>query len=81
MPSNFYYYRICGGIASNETFPNQKGQPISNPTARWVFQVFAGIHVLVIEQAQALVLNLNPHHLLVLKVLGPPYQQLYAASG
>ena len=75
-------YRIREALKTQqETFPNQKGQPISTPTARWVFQVFGGIHVLVIEQAHTLVLNLNPHHLLVLQVLGPRYQQLYAASG
>lgn len=67
--------------AHQETVPNQKGQAISNPTARWVFQLFAGIHVLVIEQLHSLVLNLSPHHLLVLRLLGSRYQQLYAASG
>ena len=43
-------YRIREALKTQqETFPNQKGRPISNPTARWVFQVFGGIHVLVIE--------------------------------
>jgi transposase len=25
---------------NNETLPNQKGKPVSSPTARWVFQFF-----------------------------------------
>jgi hypothetical protein len=29
-----------------KTFPNQKG--IVNPTARWVFQLFTGVHVLLL---------------------------------
>jgi transposase len=31
----------------NQTFPNQKGQLIRNPTARWVFHFFVGIHLLI----------------------------------
>jgi transposase len=41
---------------AHQNFPNQRGQPVSNPTARWVFQFFAGIHVLVIAQMQTLIL-------------------------
>ncbi len=41
-------------IQAQQTFPNQVGQPISNPTARWVFQLFAGIHVLIIAHMQTL---------------------------
>ena len=26
-----------------DTFPHQTGKPVHNPTARWVFQYFAGI--------------------------------------
>lgn len=65
----------------NETFPNQKGKPVANPTARWVFQFFAGIHVLVIEQMRELVLNLNEHHAALLKLLGERYEGLYSGDG
>ena len=41
--------------------PNQKGQPVENPTMRWIFQLFVGIHLLIIQQAQTLVLNLKGH--------------------
>lgn len=39
----------------NETFPNQKGQMVSNPTARWVFQFFTGIYVLVVGVTRKIV--------------------------
>jgi transposase len=65
----------------NETFPDQKGMPITNPTARWVFQFFGGIHVLVIEQLHVLVLNLNDHHATLLRLLGKRYEALYSGNG
>jgi len=65
----------------NQTFPNQTGQDISNPTARWVFQFFSGIHVLIINQTRTIILNLNQHHLLLLKLLGNQYEQLYCGNG
>jgi hypothetical protein len=48
--------------------PNQKGKAISNPTARWVFQFFSGIHVVCLTADQALVLNLNKHQALLLNL-------------
>lgn len=75
-------YRIRETLkAYNETFPNQKGSPVSNPTARWVFQYFSGIHILVIAQMQTLVLNLNEYHVALLRLLGPCYEELYSDSG
>ena len=67
--------------ARNETFPNQKGQLINNPTARWVFQFFAGIHVLMIEQTQEVVLNMNEHQIALVNLLGEPYVNLYSGTG
>jgi len=67
--------------AHNETFPNQKGELVSNPTARWVFQFFSGIHVLIIDAAQELVLNLSEHQAALLKLLGERYEALYSGSG
>ncbi|MGB5216320.1 MAG: IS1634 family transposase [Anderseniella sp.] len=75
-------YRIREALKQeNQTFPNQKGKPIANPTARWVFQFFAGIHVLVIGQIRELVLNLNEYHAALLKVLGEHYEELYSGNG
>jgi len=65
----------------NKTFPNQKGEAIQNPTSRWVFQFFSGIHILVINKLSELVLNLNEYQLLLLRLLGKDYEQLYSDSG
>ena len=67
--------------ANSATFVDQKGKPTANPTARWVFQFFAGIHILVIERMGELVLNLNALHLNLLAILGERYQQLYSGDG
>ena len=75
-------YRIRQALtAHDQTFPNQKGEPVRNASARWVFQFFAGIHVLVIAQLQVLVLNLNEHHRRLLALLGERYEMLYSDSG
>ncbi|WYD82360.1 MAG: IS1634 family transposase [Candidatus Electrothrix gigas] len=66
---------------NNETFPNQKGKPVSNPTARWVFQFFSGIYLLIIGNTQQVVLNLNEHHMRLLKLLGRRYEKLYSGNG
>ncbi|NJO15407.1 MAG: IS1634 family transposase [Thioploca sp.] len=31
----------------HQTFPNQTGQSITSPTARWIFQFFSGTHLLI----------------------------------
>jgi transposase len=70
-------YRIQQALRSpHETFPDQKGRPIQHPTARWVFHVFVGIHVLRGIGDQPVVLNLNDQHQLLLTLLGPAYERL-----
>ena len=72
-------YRICKALKDHQTtFPNQKGQPIQNTTARWVFQYFVGIHLLRIRGEGACVLNLNAQHLHLLRLLGHPYEAFYS---
>lgn len=44
------------------TFPNQKGKRIPNPTARWVFHDFMGIHWLCPVGEWPQVLNLTEEH-------------------
>ncbi len=68
-------------IQAEQTFPNQVGRMIANPTARWVFQFFTGIHLLVIGQMQTLVLNLNQYHWLLLRLLGERYEKIYSGDG
>jgi len=72
-------YRIRKALReAKETFPNQLGQPVTNPTACWVFQFFAGIHILTVDQMQVLVLNMNDLQWKLLRLLGKPYEQLYS---
>jgi transposase len=60
------------------SFPHQSGQPTSHPTARWVFQYFVGIHLLVLADGQELVLNLDEHHQSLLELLGQAYEAFYS---
>ena len=74
-------YRIRQVLQANDaTFPNQKGQRIQNPTARWVFHYFVGIHLLSVSGQWPLVLNLTEEHCSLLKLLGKPYMQLYGVK-
>lgn len=61
-----------------QTFPHQTGKPVQNPTTRWVLQYFVGIHLLILADGQALVLNLNEHHQELLALLGQPYEAFYS---
>ena len=75
-------HRIRQGLAEHrQTLPDQKGKPAECPTARWVFQFFTGIHVLLVGQITEVVLNLNAHHRALLGILGGHYVDLYANSG
>jgi len=67
--------------AQQATFPDQKGKPNNRPTARWVFQYFKGIHVLIIDRARQLVLNVQQQHYTLLDLLGQRYVALYSGSG
>jgi transposase len=72
-------YRIRKGLMDAQaTFPNQRGQPVQNPTARWVFQYFSGIHLLRIPGEGAFVLNVNDQHRQLLRLLGHPYEAFYS---
>jgi transposase len=74
-------YRIRHALkAQNATFPDQKGKPTQNPTARWVFHYFVGIHLLSVSGQWPLVLNLTEEHANLLKLLGKPYMQLYGVK-
>ena len=75
-------YRIRQSLKQkHETFPNQLGESTTTPTARWVFQFFAGIHLLLINSHQAVVLNCNDTHQKLLNLLGERFSRLYANSG
>jgi transposase len=72
-------YRIRRALSANqETFPDQKGRRVQNPTTRWVFYSFVGIHVLIGTVTEPVVLNLHAEHQLVLRLLGTAYEALYS---
>lgn len=56
-------YRIRQSLKEKrQTFPEQKGKLTPNPTIRWVFQYFVGIHLIILGESQAIVSNLDKHH-------------------
>jgi transposase len=72
-------YRIRTALKDHDTtFPNQQGQPVQNPTARWVFHYFVGIHLLVSSGQWPQVLNLTEEHQHLLQLLGKPYVRFYS---
>ena len=64
--------------AQDEYFPDMKKKPTQNPTARWVFQCFAGVDVLTVNEAQTLILNIKDRQSVIIKILGPLYQKIYS---
>lgn len=59
------------------TFPNQQGKAIQNPTMKWIFEYFEGIHILYLPNNQPLILNLNEQQKVILKLLGSPFMSFY----
>jgi transposase len=62
------------------TLLDQKGKPSTQPTMRWIFQVFEGVHLLSFREAggtRQIILNLTPERLRILEVLGHPFQKIY----
>jgi transposase len=71
-------YRIRTALKEHgATFPDQKGKRIQNPTARWVFHYFVGIHVLYIPGQGLMILNLTDEHWPLLQLLGKRYAWFY----
>jgi transposase len=71
-------YRIRTTLKEHgATFPDQKGKRTQNPTARWVFHYFVGIHVLYIPEQGLMILNLTDEHLHLLPLLGKRYAWFY----
>ncbi len=73
-------YRIRQGLETQKkTFPNQKGKAVNNPTAKWVFQCFEGIHLLRIhDEKEEIILCLNEHHLMIVSLSGERYESFYS---
>ena len=70
-------YKIRSELkAQNTTFPNQLGKSVQNPTARWIFENFFAIHLLLIDNYEQIV-GLNEKHILILELLGNNYLKFY----
>jgi transposase len=59
-------------------FQSMKNKPTQKPTARWVFQCFAGIDELCINEQQKIILNLKSRHEVILNCLGQQYWDFYS---
>jgi hypothetical protein len=71
-------YRIRTALQEpRATFPDQKGKRIQNPTARWVFHDFVGMHVLYIPGQGLMMLTLTDEHQHLLQLLGKRYVWFY----
>ena len=77
-------FRLRARLAeTQQTIPDQVHKPTARPTMRWVFQSFEGIELLHIQTSATslvLVLRLQPVHRLILALLGPLYEKIYAPS-
>lgn len=62
---------------NNQTFPNQVGKQINNPTTRWVFESFFAIHLLITHDNPNMVIGLLLRHKIILDVLGKHYWNFY----
>lgn len=65
-------------VAQDKVVLDRLKKPTQTPTTRWIFECFAGIHTLIINNATELILNLNEMHLLTLNLLGSSYEQVYS---
>jgi hypothetical protein len=71
-------YRSRQALKEQEApFPNQPGQPVQHPTARWVLPYCGGIHLLRLPGQWPLVLNRTEVHPQLLRLLGTPSERLY----
>ena len=77
--------RLRARLAETEqAIPDQVQKPTARPTMRWVFQCFEGIellHVQTAANALTFILGLQAVHRLILQLLGPLYEHIYAPSG
>lgn len=61
----------------NALVKNQIGKPIQNPSMRWIFECFEGIHILHLPDKKTLILNLDDEHIHILNLLGKKYWDFY----
>jgi len=67
----------------NQSIPDQKGSPTQRPTMRRVFQMFEGIHILLVETGQTRqrrTLNVPDVHIQIATLLGQPILKFYVLT-
>lgn len=67
-------------IELEQSIPDQKGKPTQNPTMRRVFQIFEGIHILLIQtehHRKRILTNVQEVHLQIATLLGDPILKFY----
>lgn len=64
-------------IKTNQTLPNQLNKQVKNPTARWIFAMMAGAHVLYFDDNQPVILNLNDTKKKIIDLMGSFVQKYY----
>jgi transposase len=57
-------------IQTNQTLPNQVNKEVNNPTARWIFTMMAGVHVLYLNDNQPIILNLTDKKKKIIDLMG-----------
>ena len=65
--------------SENDLVKNQVGKPISNPTLRWIFQVFQGIHY-VINKGKKEIFNFTKEQKHILQYCSSFSQKYYIFS-
>jgi hypothetical protein len=63
--------------AQDEYFPEMKKKSTQTPTARLIFQCFAGIELLTINEQQTLLLNNKDRQSVIIKISGINYLRIY----
>uniref|UniRef100_UPI000A6B60D8 IS1634 family transposase n=1 Tax=Endozoicomonas numazuensis TaxID=1137799 RepID=UPI000A6B60D8 len=62
----------------SRTFPDMKKKPAQNPTGRWVFFCFDGIHILTINGMEKHVIGITERQSTIIFILGSTYQEIYS---
>jgi len=79
---NYAQHKLRTALKHHDlTIPNQKKQPIQNPTLRWVFQLMEGIAIISISSTQqVLVTNMSPLRTRMVALFGSHVSNLYAVN-
>ena len=62
----------------DQYFPDMKKKPSQNPTARWVFLCFTGIHEVSMGSAPPMITDIQERQQTIIDVLGKLYRKIYS---